>query len=86
MTDQDMSTGIIYFSGRPKERQILSPEQAAAFFRVSWKDERTRLANPLAAGTGVPPFPGHGRPRDESDFRSALTRLRKEVKVLKTAV
>jgi transposase-like protein len=21
-----------------------------------------------AAGTGLPPFPGHGRPRDESDF------------------
>ncbi|MDR2054239.1 MAG: transposase [Treponema sp.] len=33
-----------------------------------------------AGGTGLPPFPGHGRPRDEE-----LTRLRKEVKALRTA-
>jgi transposase len=32
------------------------------------------------AGTGLPPFPGHGRPRDEE-----LTRLRKEVKALRMA-
>jgi transposase len=32
------------------------------------------------AGTGLPPFPGHGRPRDEE-----LTRLRKEVKALRGA-
>jgi integrase len=53
MTDQDLSTGIIYFSGRPKERQILSPEMAAALFRLPWKDERTRLASLLAAVTGL---------------------------------
>jgi hypothetical protein len=33
------------------------------------------------AGTGLPPFSGHGRPRDEE-----LTRLRKEVKALRSAV
>ena len=33
-----------------------------------------------AAGTGLPPFPGHGRPRDEE-----LGRLRKEVKALREA-
>jgi transposase len=33
-----------------------------------------------AGDTGLPPFPGHGRPRDEE-----LTRLRKEVKALRTA-
>jgi transposase len=33
-----------------------------------------------SAGTGLPAFPGHGRPRDEE-----LTRLRKEVKALRTA-
>jgi transposase len=32
-----------------------------------------------AATGGLPPFPGHGRPRDEE-----LTRLRKEVKALRT--
>jgi transposase len=31
-------------------------------------------------GTGLPPFPGHGRPRDEE-----LSRLRKENKALRTA-
>jgi transposase-like protein len=31
-------------------------------------------------GTGLPPFPGHGRPRDEE-----LTRLRKENKTLREA-
>jgi transposase len=33
-----------------------------------------------AGGTGLPPFPGHGRPRDEE-----LARLRKEVKTLREA-
>jgi transposase len=34
-----------------------------------------------SAGAGLPPFPGHGRPRDEE-----LARPRKEVKVLREAV
>jgi transposase len=34
-----------------------------------------------SGGTGLPPFPGHGRPRDEE-----LSRLRKEVKMLREAV
>ncbi|MDR1094866.1 MAG: transposase [Spirochaetaceae bacterium] len=33
-----------------------------------------------SAGTGLPPFPGHGRPRDEE-----LARLRKEAKALREA-
>jgi transposase-like protein len=33
-----------------------------------------------AGREGIPPFPGHGRPRDEE-----LARLRKEVKALRTA-
>jgi integrase len=53
MIDRDLSAGIIWFSGKPKERQILSPELAAAVFRAHWKDERTRLANLLAAVTGL---------------------------------
>jgi transposase-like protein len=36
-------------------------------------------------GEGVQPFPGHGRPRNEPDFTSALARLRKENKALRTA-
>ncbi|AEF80867.1 tyrosine-type recombinase/integrase [Leadbettera azotonutricia] len=53
MIEKDVSAGIIWFSGKTKERQILSPEQAAAVFRASWKDERTRLGNLLAAVTGL---------------------------------
>jgi hypothetical protein len=53
MTDQYPSTEIIYFSGRPKERRILSPEQAAVLFRLPWRDERTKLANLLAAVTSL---------------------------------
>ncbi|GHV86247.1 hypothetical protein AGMMS50230_18550 [Spirochaetia bacterium] len=53
MIDRDVSAGIIWFSGKQRERQILSPEQAGAVFRVPWKDERTRLANLLAAVTGL---------------------------------
>jgi transposase len=34
-----------------------------------------------SGGTGLPPFPGRGRPRDEE-----LSRLRKEVKALREAV
>jgi transposase-like protein len=33
-----------------------------------------------SSGAGLPPFPGHGRPRDEE-----LARLRKEMKALRTA-
>jgi transposase-like protein len=33
-----------------------------------------------SAGTGLPPFPGHGRPRDEE-----LARLRKENRTLREA-
>jgi transposase len=39
-----------------------------------------------AGGTGLSPFPGHGRPRDESNLGSRLPRLRKEVKTLREAV
>ena len=53
MIDRDITAGIAWFSGKAKERPILSPEQAAAVFRVQWPDERTRLANMLAMVTGM---------------------------------
>jgi integrase len=51
--DKDIVAGITWFSGEPGERQILTPEVAGAVFRVGWKDERARLANMLAAVTGL---------------------------------
>jgi integrase len=53
LIDKDITTGITWFSGKPKESQILSPEQAAAVFRVPWHDNRARLANMLAMVTGI---------------------------------
>jgi integrase len=53
MIDRDVTAGITWFSGTSQERQILSPEQAAAIFKVEWKDNRARLANLLAMVTGM---------------------------------
>jgi len=53
MIDKNVVSGITWFSGKTKERQILSPEQARALFTVNWKDERSRLANMLAMVTGM---------------------------------
>jgi len=53
LIDRDITAGITWFSGKPKERQILTPELAAAVFRVPWNDERARLANMLAMTTGM---------------------------------
>jgi len=53
MIDKDVTSGIVWFSGKSKERQILSPEQAKILFSIDWKDERSRLANMLAMVTGI---------------------------------
>ena len=51
--DTDPTMGHLLFSGDGKERQVLSPTAATAAFRVEWKDERAKLANMLAAVTGM---------------------------------
>jgi len=51
--ETDPTRGHIMFSGEGKEQKILSPASAAAAFRVEWKDERAKLANMLAAVTGM---------------------------------
>ena len=51
--EKDVTAGITWFSGKTAERQILTPEIAQAIFRVEWEDERARLANMLAAVTGL---------------------------------
>ena len=51
--EKDITAGITWFSGKTAERQILTPEIAQAIFRVDWEDERARLANMLAAVTGL---------------------------------
>jgi len=51
--DKDPTRGHIMFSGEQRKRDILSPGAAAAVFRLVWKDERAKLANMLAAVTGM---------------------------------
>ena len=41
------------FSGEERKRDILSPSAVAAVFRATWKDDRAKLANMLAAVTGM---------------------------------
>jgi len=51
--DKDPTRGHIMFSGEEHKRDILNPTAAAAAFRVTWKDEKVKLANMLAAVTGM---------------------------------
>jgi integrase len=51
--ETDPTRGHIMFSGEQQKRNILTPTAAASVFRANWKDERARLANLLAAITGM---------------------------------
>jgi len=51
--ETDPTRGHILFSGYEKEQNILSPNAAVAAFRADWKDEKVKLANMLAAVTGM---------------------------------
>jgi hypothetical protein len=51
--DKDVTSGITWFSGKEAERQILTPEIVQMLFHIEWPDERSRLANMLAAVTGL---------------------------------
>jgi hypothetical protein len=53
LIERDISRGIMLFSGTTAERAILTPTAAAAVFRADWRDERAKLANILAAVTGM---------------------------------
>ena len=51
--DKDPTRGHIMFSGEERKREILNPSAAAAAFRVTWIDDRAKLANMLASVTGM---------------------------------
>jgi len=53
LIERDVTAGMTWFSGKSKERSILTPELAAAVFRVQWKDERSKLASMLAMVSGL---------------------------------
>jgi integrase len=41
------------FSGPSTKRNILTPELATAVFTINWDDQRSKIANMLAAVTGM---------------------------------
>ena len=51
--DKDVTAGIVSFSGKAKERKILTKEMAELIFSIKWADERCQLANLLAMLTGM---------------------------------
>lgn len=53
LIERDITAGLSGFYGKGKEREILTPELAAALFSVEWSDERAYLANILAMCTGL---------------------------------
>ena len=53
LIEVDPSSGLSRFSGKSKRPEILSPEMAGAIFKAPWKDERAKVANLLAATTGM---------------------------------
>ena len=53
MIETDPTRGHILFSGEIQKREIVTPTVAAALFRVEWKNKRAKLANMLAAVTGM---------------------------------
>ncbi len=53
MIEKDPTRGHILFSGKSVKRKIVTPSMAAALFRVDWANKRAKLANMLAAVTGM---------------------------------
>lgn len=49
----DPTSGITTFSGAPRKRGVLEPEEAAALFQLAWPDVRVKIGNLLAATTGL---------------------------------
>ncbi|MDR2941446.1 MAG: site-specific integrase [Treponema sp.] len=50
---QDITRGIMLFSGKSAERPILTPELATSIFSQEWADERSKVANMTAMVTGL---------------------------------
>ena len=50
---QDVTRGLMLFSGKTGERAILTPQLAASIFAQEWADERSKVANMTAMVTGL---------------------------------
>jgi len=50
---QDVTRGLMLFSGKSAERAILNPQLVASIFSQQWADERSKIANMTAMVTGL---------------------------------
>jgi integrase len=50
---QDVTRGLVLFSGKAGERLILTPQLASSVFNQKWADERSKVANMTAMVTGL---------------------------------
>lgn len=53
LIEKDITSGIVTFTNKPKERKILTMEIAELLFSIKWNDERSQLANLIAMLTGM---------------------------------
>ena len=53
MIDRDITAGLSSFSGKAKERKILTKEIAQLLFSTDWEDERCKMINLIAMLTGM---------------------------------
>lgn len=53
LVKEDPTIGVVAYAAKTKKRGVLSPEEAAAVFRLDWKDERVKLGNLTMATTGL---------------------------------
>jgi integrase len=51
--DCDVTKGIVWYSGKSNERNILTPETVQALFAHTWHDGTAKLANMVACFTGM---------------------------------
>jgi integrase len=49
----DLTRDVVLFGGKPAERKILTPQEAAALFSAPWEDGRAMAANMTAMVTGL---------------------------------
>ena len=53
MIPENITEGLIRFSGGTKKRGVLSPAEAELIFKVQWKDKRSYAGNLLSLTTGL---------------------------------
>lgn len=53
LVDRDITAGLSSFSGKSKERKILTKELAELIFSTDWEDERCKMINLIAMLTGM---------------------------------